>query len=251
MKRGMILLLAAALALTHCLYGAGNGARAEEEGLYYDGTYYYYSDSGTAPVLTSLTHNCAETGILLPPSFQPGVTSYLLTVADWVSRVSLTPVASDPSAVITVNGTIIRSGSSTSYFKMTDRPLQVTIDVANGFGATHYTVFLQRRPSERRTKVSAGGINKIYRSGSQWVIDADLGTVQYMQGNQSTYQNKTAESYPYPCAKNCILYFGDIDAPVRAFDMEDFLSQYNPDALYRFIYLEGEIVAVLPYAPDY
>ncbi len=251
----------AALLMVFCLFLSAfpclgdDGGLPADDNIYYDGTYYYYegqdSGDGSPPVLLSLTHTCDSTGIMLPGVFDPGTTSYLLTVANWVSRVAFTPIASDPSAVVSVNGSIIRSGSSTSYFKLDDRPQQVDILVSNRYGSTRYTVFLQRRPSERRTRVSAGSINRIYQSGSKWIIDADLGTVTYADGNLSSYVNKARESYKYSCAANCVFYFGDIMAPIRAYSIYDFNSQYDPNALYRFIYIEDEIVAVLPYSPDY
>ena len=251
----------AALVLIFCLLlpacpGLGDdGGLPADDHIYYDGAYYYYGEqadeTGEPPVLLSLTHNCASTGVQLPAAFDPYTTAYLLTVADSVTRVCFIPVASDASAVIEVNGSIIRSGSSTSYFKLDNRPQQVQIRVSNRFGSTVYTVFLQRRPSERRTRVSAGSINRIYQSGSRWYIDADLGTVTYADGNISTYMNKAKESYKYACSASCVFYFGDIAAPIRAFSVYDFNSQYDPDALYRFIYIEDEIVAVLPYSPDY
>ena len=255
MKRTLLsLLLILSLLCAAGAAAADDGGLPDEDNIYYDGTYYYYYDrsgSDAPPVLTSLTHNCASTGVLLPAVFRSDTTTYLLTVANWVSRVCFTPVASDPSAAIYVNGSIIRSGSTTSYFRMTDQPQQVTIEVRNSYGSTSYTIFLQRRPSERRTRVSAGQINSIYQSGSKWYIDADLGTVTYTDGNLSTYVNKTAEHYKYACSSSCIFYYGDIAAPIRAFSIYDFYECYDPGVLYRFIYIEDEIVAVLPYSPDY
>ncbi|MBR3905817.1 MAG: cadherin-like beta sandwich domain-containing protein, partial [Clostridia bacterium] len=67
------------------------------------------SYSGNA-MLSSLKHNCPNTGIMLPETFSPYQTTYLLTVADWVSRVTFTPTAFDPNAQITVNGQTVRSG---------------------------------------------------------------------------------------------------------------------------------------------
>lgn len=259
MKHGRVgsvcLFMIFCLLLSACPCLGDDGGLPADENIYYDGTYYYYDEqgveNGAPPVLVSLTNNCANTGIQLPAEFDPYTTSYLLTVASWVSRVCFTPVASDSSAAVEVNGSIIRSGSSTSYFKLDDGPQQVSIRVSNRYGSTLYTVFLQRRPSERRTRVSAGSVNQIYQSGTKWYIDADLGTVTYADGNISTFQNKARESYKYPCAANCVFYFGDIAAPIRAFSVYDFTDQYDPDALYRFIYIEDEIVAVLPYSPDY
>ena len=253
MKRRLFLFLMCAVLAAGCCARADDGGLPQEDNLYFDGAYYYYYEdtSSAPPVLVSLTHNCPSTGIMLPESFSPDVYGYLLTVASWVSRVSLTPVASDPAAEIRVNGTLIRSGSTSSYIRMDDKPQQVVIDVSNSHGTTRYTLFLQRRPSEKRTRVSAGQVNAIYFSGSGWVIDADLGTVTYSDGNLSTYINKTPESYKYTAAPNCIFYYGDIAAPVRAFSAQDFAAFYDPYALYRFIYIEDEIVAVLPYSPDY
>lgn len=61
---------------------------------------------GTLPSdrLRSLVHNAPNTGIMLPDRFDPWQDTYVLTVAHWVSRITFTPIAADPSAVITVNG---------------------------------------------------------------------------------------------------------------------------------------------------
>ena len=205
-----------------------------------------------APQLTSLTHNCPNTGKMLPEYFSPGVTSYILTVASWVSRVCFTPVCSDPAATIYINGVIVRSGATSSYIRMSNSPQQVTIDVVGVSGQrTTYTVFLQRRPSERRTRVSAGYIQQIYQKSGKWYINADLGTVTYSDGNQSTFVNKTVDSYRYACTDSCIFYYGSMQSPKRAMNIYEFNSHYSTGALYRLVYIEDEIVAVMPYAPDY
>ena len=104
--------------------------------------------SGTT-LLRSLTHNCPNTGIMLPETFNPYQTTYLLTVASWVSRPTFTPVAMDPGASIYVNGQYVCSGETSQVIPMTDTPQAVTIQVSNGTGSTTYTIYLQRRPSER------------------------------------------------------------------------------------------------------
>ncbi len=228
-------------------------AAADEElqvGDYYWGTPAAASN-GDAPTLTSLTHNCPNTGKMLPAYFSPTVTTYLLTVASWVSRVQFTPVSGDLYATIYVNGAVVRSGSASSYIKMTDNPQQVTIEVAGSGGRTVYTVFLQRRPSEKRTRVSAGSIDNIYQKSGKWYIDADLGTVTYLDGNVSTYVNKTADHYRYACAENCVFYYGTMSSPQRARNIGEFTANVSIGGLYRFIYIEDEIVAVMPYSPDY
>ena len=212
---------------------------------------YGYDYTGL-PQLTSLTHNCPNTGEMLPGYCRPSVTTYLLTVASWVSRVQFTPVASDPYATIYVNGTIVRSGAASNYIKMTDNPQQVLIDVVSANGRrTTYTVYLQRRPSEKRTRVSAGYIENIYQKSGKWYIDADLGTVTYGNGNESSFVNKTTDHYKYACTDSCIFYYGSMSSPYRAYNIADFMSHASVGSLCRFVYIEDEIVAVLPYAPDY
>ena len=208
--------------------------------------------SSDAPRLMSLTHNCPNTGKMLPEYFSPSVTTYLLTVASWVSRVQFTPMTSDPYATIYVDGTIVRSGAASNYIRMTDNPQQVTIDVVGSNGRrTSYTVFLQRRPSDRRTRVSAGSIENIYQQSGKWYIDADLGTVTYGDGNLSSYVNKTVDHYRYACTDSCVFYYGTMASPHRAYNISDFRNNMSIGGLYRFVYIEDEIVAVLPYSPDY
>ena len=45
----------------------------------------------------SLTHNCPNTGIMLPASFNPYQTTYLLTVASWVSAPPSPPPPMTPT----------------------------------------------------------------------------------------------------------------------------------------------------------
>ena len=233
------------------------GAALADDGLGV-GDYYWEDGAGTipytyggAPLLSSLTHNCPSTGKMLPAAFNPSVTTYLLTVASWVSRVQFTPVSSDPYATIYVNGSVVRSGSASNYVRMTDDPQQVLIDVVSGGQRTTYTIFLQRRPSERRTRVSAGYIENIYQKSGKWYIDADLVTLSYGVGNRSSFVNKTVDHYRYACTDSCIFYYGSMVSPIRACDIDEFLLHAGIGSLCRFIYIEDEIVAVMPYAADY
>ena len=156
-----------------------------------------------------------------------------------------------PSRKTTAAGFTRRSGSSTSYFKLDNRPQQVQIRVSNRFGSTVYTVFLQRRPSDRRTRVSAGYIENIYQKSGKWYIDADLGTVTYGDGNLSSFVNKTVDHYRYACTDSCVCYYGSMASPQRAYNIHDFMNNTTIGGLYRFVYIEDEIVAVMPYSPDY
>ncbi len=209
-------------------------------------------------LLSSLTHNCPNTGIMLPELFSPLQTTYLLTVASWVSPPPSTPVAVDPNAVTTVNGKVVRSGATSQPIEMTDEPQAVTIQVTNNEASTTYTIYLQRRPSEKRTRISAGFITKIYAKKDEWRIDADLVTLKYLgedyaSGNRSTYNNAGMDHYDYVVDPHCILYYGTKQNPIRANNIEEFIANYQNygQTFYTIIYIESEIVAVFPYGADY
>ena len=247
MKRIVSLLLTAILFLSCFPALADDG---------YAGMDSYTSDSST--LLRSLTHNCPNTGIMLPDTFTPYQTTYLLTVADWVTRPTFTPTAYDPNAIITVNGQRVRSGQQSQVINITDQPQIVTIQVSNGSASTTYSIFLQRRPSEKRTRVSAGYINKIYLKGTTWRIDADLVTIKYNSedyatGNYSTFSNASVDSYDYEVSPNCIFYYGTKANCYRAYNIQEFMNNYlrYGSALYTIVYMESEIVAVFPYGADY
>ncbi len=209
-------------------------------------------------LLRSLTHNCPNTGVMLPEAFNPYQTTYLLTVASWVSRPTFTPVAMDPAAAIYVNGQYVRSGETSQVIPMTDKPQAVTIQVSNGASATVYTVYLQRRPSERRTRVSAGYIQNIYLKGTTWRIDADLVSVKYsgddyMSGSLSTFTNNSVEHYDYEVDPHCVFYYGVKSNCYRANNIMTFMNTYLQygSALYTIVYIEDKIVAVFPYGADF
>lgn len=223
----------------------------------------YYPTYTQAPsytgnaLLSSLKHNCPNTGVMLPSAFSPYQTTYLLTVADWVSRVTFTPTAYDPNAVITVNGQQLRSGQTSPVTNMTDKPQAVTITVRSGNATTTYTIYLQRRPSEKRTRVSAGYITNFYTKGSDWRLVADLGTISYLSsdyttGSRSTFENKTSDTYDYVVSPNCMFYYGTPQNPIRLNTISEFMNYYRVygSTLYTIVYIEDEIVAVFPYGAD-
>lgn len=205
--------------------------------------------------LLNLVHNAPTTGIMLPNTFNPYEDTYLLTVANWVSRIRFTPTVAQ-NASVTVNGQPVISGQESQIIQMKDEPQEVLItvsalDAQQGVSAqTTYRVFLQRRPSERRTRVSAGYLNEITLSNGIATIDADLVTISY-QGNTnvSTFVNETIDKYRYECVPNCLFYFGTFPNPVRARDAQEFVNNYlsSGSNLYYLVYIEDKIVAVMPY----
>ncbi len=238
MKKFVALLLALAL-LTACVPALASGG---------------YSQSS---LLMSLEHNCPDKGVMLPASFDPSVTSYLLTVSYGTSRVRFKPTAYNASAYITVNGQYVASGTQSQYISMTNDPQTVTITVSAGGTSTTYTVFLQRRPSTARTRVSSGYITEIYQQGGAWRIAADLVNVHYFgddygNGNLSTFNNDTSQIYRHVVHENATLYYGTVYNPVRAANIQDFIANYLTygSNLYRIVYIEDTVVALMPYAGD-
>lgn len=205
--------------------------------------------------LVNLVHNAPTTGIMLPANFDPFETTYLLTVASWVSRIWFTPTAASATAVVTVNGQAVPAGQKSQVIQMTDDPQKVLISVSANDGTaaqTTYTVFLQRRPSEMRSRVSAGYIKGITLNNNVATISADLVTLSYTDySNITSFSNQEVDDYTYDCDPNCLFYYGTLDNPVRANTAQVFISNYQAygSTLYYFIYLEDKIVAVLPYAP--
>ena len=220
----------------------------------------YYT--GTSTLLANLTHNCTNTGILLPEGFSPYQTTYMLSVGNNVSRPRFTPTAYDPNAVITVNGQVVQSGHESDYISIGNQPVTVKIVVSSGGTSTTYTIYIQRRPSEKRTRVSAGYINRIFLDKTTWKLDPDLVSISYAgedygSGSLSTFTNKTQEfnhrDYVRPLSPNCIYYYGTKATCYRARNLEEFMNKYTlyGSTLYTIIYLEDEIVAVMPYEADY
>ena len=209
----------------------------------------------SGPMLDNLTNNTPNTGIMLPSTFSPTQDSYLLTVADWVSRVYFVPYCSTAGVTIYFNGTVVASGAQTPTTTLSDEPTYVTIQlVAADMSTNTYTIYIQRRPSERRTRVSSGYIESLYTDSSGNNIRADLVAVTYTDGtNLSTFENETAYIYDYVCADECIFYYGTMQNPVRATSFTEFMAHYtdNGSTLYRIVYIEDEIVAVMPYNADY
>ena len=204
--------------------------------------------------LESVVHNVTVTGKMTPDKFDPNVTAYLLSTGSTVNNVYFTCTCEDPNATMYINGAQVASGTKVQVAWMNNNPQAVYIQVYGVYGdMTEYVFFLQRRPSEARTRVSAGYLNKIYVKSGTTYIDADLVNVYYKDGNESTFHNDTDYIYKYPCAANCVYYYGTIENPTRAHNATEFAFYYTqtPDQLYRFVYIEDEIVAVMPYAADY
>ena len=212
----------------------------------------------TSTLLASLSHNCPNTGEMLPAAFSPYQRSYVLTVASWVTNVCFTPTAYDPTAYITVNGQYVASGRPSSYITLTDAPRQVDIVVRSGYNTNTYTVFLQRRPSETDTQVHVGSISTITQSGGSYYLMCDLVNVQYYGndyslGSRSPYSNPAATLSRYVISPNCDLWYGSVNGAMHADDLMVFMANYRVSwgsGMYYIIVLDDEVVAILPYEAE-
>lgn len=199
------------------------------------------------------THNCENTGIMTPAVFSQSVDTYLLTVGSFVKGVTLTPQYANPQTYhVKINGVVTENGAESPVIEMTNMTSTATIEVAgtNGF-YKKYTVYIQRRPSEKRTRISCGFIEPYYKKNTLYV-KADLVNVTYSHGNISTYINETAAVYNHAVDPNCIFYYGSMQNPIRAKDADEFFANYSSSGsnLYRIVYIEDKIVAMIPYNAD-
>lgn len=203
--------------------------------------------------LVNINHNCPNTAVMLPASFNQNIDHYIFTVANWVREVLILPVLNDHNAFVKINGIVYNGNDEDVTIKMDDNPQEMIMEV---FGANKfykkYTFFMQRRPSSKRTRVSSGYIQEIYQKKGKTHIKADLVKVTYNPNtNISSFENETNVIYDYVCDPNCIFYYGNMNNPIRATDANQFMSVYaNPSNLYRLIYIEDKIVAVMPYQAD-
>ncbi len=198
------------------------------------------------------THNAPNTGVMLPARFDPKITTYLLTVGAFVSDVRLTPQYGSPEIYqVFINGIAVGSLQEGPSIKIDNNTSTAIIEFKGPNVYRQYTVYIQRRPSEKRTRVSAGFIEPYWKR-KDLRIKADLVNIKYSEGNISTYVDETNAIYDHVVDKNAILYYGTIDNPKRARTLDEFVANYNigNSNLYRLIYIEDKIVAILPYNAD-
>ncbi|HEY4328078.1 MAG TPA: cadherin-like beta sandwich domain-containing protein, partial [Mucilaginibacter sp.] len=84
----------------------------------------------------------------LSPAFATATTDYTANVSNSISSIMLTPKLVDLTDSITVNGTIVASGSASAGLPLVVGPNVVTVKVFKLSAATTYTVTVTRGPSE-------------------------------------------------------------------------------------------------------
>jgi hypothetical protein len=156
----------------------------------------------------------------------------MLTVANWLNKVTFMPVSVYPNAKIEVNGMQLSSGQASQIIDMADEKQIVTISVAStNTGNCLHGIFLQLRPSTECTKVSAGFLTDINVEDGVSYMVMDLVTVEYADGSIVGFTNDAAiDHYNNPVADECILYYGLAKNPIRANDLTYFKAHVTPGA---------------------
>lgn len=103
---------------------------------------------GTVPPLSNnanLSNLVISEGIL-SPAFAPGTTNYTANVGSNVSSITVTPVAEDSKATITVNGTTVASGRAAAInLSVGSNTITVLVTAEDGTTTKEYTVNIIRR----------------------------------------------------------------------------------------------------------
>jgi len=106
----------------------------------------------------------------LSPVFAAGTASYTANVANGVASITVTPVAADPTATITINGTAVTSGSASPGLPLVVGPNTITILVtaANGTTTKTYTIVVTEakstNPNLASLKPGTGNISPVFAS---------------------------------------------------------------------------------------
>ncbi|HEX3075634.1 MAG TPA: cadherin-like beta sandwich domain-containing protein [Lachnospiraceae bacterium] len=111
-----------------------------------------YEATPTSSNLSGLTISAGT----LTPDFSPSVVSYTTDVDNGVTTISVTPTAEDPQATITVNGTVVSSGSSSLPITLDIGANQIFVIVTSKVGGVRkqYTVSVDRQPNNYLSSVT-------------------------------------------------------------------------------------------------
>jgi alpha-tubulin suppressor-like RCC1 family protein len=124
-----------------------------------------YYQSGYQPVdsnayLSGLT----VSGGALSPSFSPDTTSYTDSVNYAVSSITVTPAVTDPLSTVTVNGTVVTSGSASQAISLAvgDNTINVVVTAPDGTTTRTYTIDVTRVDMLSALTVSSGTLSPAF-----------------------------------------------------------------------------------------
>lgn len=133
---------------------------------------------------------------VLSPAFQPQVAAYAAGVPHAVTALSLTPVAADAGASITVNGTPVASGSATPPLALVPgtNVIQVEVLAQNGVARRTYTITVVRDQTVRHAVTALAG------SGGSI---GPAGTVDVAQGQTQAFTVTPGAGYRIASVAGC------------------------------------------------
>jgi ELWxxDGT repeat protein len=109
---------------------------------------------------------------ILAPVFVTNTTSYTASVGNAVSSITLTPILSDVTATLTVNGTILASGNTPASVPLIvgSNVITVTITAQDGITTSTYTINVTRAVSSNANlaslTLSSGTLAPIFAAGT-------------------------------------------------------------------------------------
>jgi gliding motility-associated-like protein len=125
-----------------------------------------------APSSNAVLGNLSISSGTLNPVFASATNSYTANLPNSVSGITLTPVTSDPTATVTVNGIAVLSGSASGLIPLTAGPNIITTIVTAQDGTTRetYTVTVTRAPSTNAAlsnlSISSGTLSPVFAGGT-------------------------------------------------------------------------------------
>ncbi|MFZ0596274.1 MAG: cadherin-like beta sandwich domain-containing protein, partial [Flavobacterium sp.] len=130
---------------------------------------------GTLTVIKSSNAGLTDLAIsngTLSPAFEEGIKDYTTTVPNDIENITLTAIAADPSATITVNGIEVPSGTPTDKIPLVVGENKITTIVTAQDGTTStYTVIVTREPSNNAglidLAISKGTLSPVFEEGTK------------------------------------------------------------------------------------
>jgi gliding motility-associated-like protein len=134
-------------------------------------TTYTITVTRAASTIATLSNLVLSSGTLTP-AFASGITSYTASVANIITSITATPTTTDATAIVTVNGTAVASGTASAGIPLIVGPNTITTVVTAQDGTTTdtYTVIITRAPSSIATlsnlTLSSGSLTPVFNSGT-------------------------------------------------------------------------------------
>ncbi len=122
----------------------------------------------------------------LTPAFGAAITSYSNSVANSIESMTVTPTAADATATITVNGSLVASGSASQAINLGvgDNTITIVVTAQDGTTTRTYTITVNRAPSGNADlgglTVSQGTLTPVFSSGTTSYTDSVANSVTSM-----------------------------------------------------------------------